>query len=402
MTPYEHFGLACPPFEITSDPRVFYSAPSHGETEATLEYATHTGRPCTVVIGDSGSGKTLLARRIATSARAADGLIWIHGLGQSAEITELNILAPCSPAALTDELDVRKVGFADWLHQRQIVPDPTLLIVDDADALPAQAWRDLSALLARDVEFRRPLSMVLFGDPRLLRALAQPAQARLRRRIFRTCTLEPLDRHQLDEYVTCRLRAAGGQDLELFSPEALSEIHHYTHGNPGLINQVCDNALIEAFSREQTRVTAADVLAGARAIVGVTGFLPTPAAPIAMLMDSGTSSIWPLQKTALQRKVVVLGGARKPVPGDSHIWSHPESPCPPSGGDGPNIEERLNYLEQRLGHTLKSVRGTSVTPDVVISAQVADQPVDESSVTVVDCDPELATVEMAEPCADGS
>jgi hypothetical protein len=98
--------------------------------------------------------------------------------------------------------------------------------------------------------------------------LATPALTRLRRRLFRTYMLQPLTCEQVHEYVRCRVAAVDGQSAEIFTDEAVTQLHHLTHGNPGLINQVCDNAMIDAYGEDRQRIGAEDVLTAVHTIVG--------------------------------------------------------------------------------------------------------------------------------------
>jgi hypothetical protein len=64
-----------------------------------------------------------------------------------------------------------------------------------------------------------------------------------------------------------RIGVAGGKG-EIFRPAALALLHELSDGNPALVNQLCDNALVEAFSEDQRCVDRAHVLAARRSISG--------------------------------------------------------------------------------------------------------------------------------------
>ncbi len=278
MNLYRHFGLLRSPFEAVPDPRVYFAATSHNEVTATLEFALLARKSCTVVVGESGTGKSLLARRIAASASAEMAVLWVHGLGQPDDATEIQVFAP---GALVPAQPIglpAAVPLATWLRDPAHAVQPPYLVVDNADELPAHGWRDLLALLARDVLFCEPVRLALFGGPSLLKSLAQLELARLRRRIFRTCVLKPLSRSETSDYVRTRLALAGGSPAAVFAPNSLMHLHRLTGGNPGLVNQVCDNALLEAFSAGHSRVEPIDVVAAAKALIGAQD-MPLVAAP---------------------------------------------------------------------------------------------------------------------------
>jgi hypothetical protein len=62
------------------------------------------------------------------------------------------------------------------------------------------------------------------------------------------CSLGPLDLRETGAYVAGRLRIAGGEPAQIFSREAIEEVHHRSQGIPRLIGVICDNALVTGFA----------------------------------------------------------------------------------------------------------------------------------------------------------
>ena len=268
MSAHGHFRLRSPPFEAPPDPRLFYATSSHEEALATLQYTVQAHKGCCVVLGESGSGKTLLARMLCQAVGRSTTILWIHGLEQSDSSPVVNIHPPGSFNSAANESATKQTTLSAWWRARS--PDMTtpLLIVDNADELPRAAWRSIVSLLASEAIGVRPPSVALFGLPSLGRVLATPALTRLRRRLFRTYLLQPLTCEQVHEYLRCRVAASGRQSAEIFTDQAVTRLHHLTHGNPGLINQVCDNAMIDAYGEDRQQIGAEDVLTAAHTIVG--------------------------------------------------------------------------------------------------------------------------------------
>ena len=399
MKPYQHFNLVRPPFEASPDPRVFFAAPSHGETLATLEYSVYANKTCTVVIGESGSGKSLLARLIAARAGRRTSVLWVHGIGQpNNDVTEVSVFSPGSLSASTPEPAVQQTTLAKWTRLRHRFPYPPLLIVDDADDLPKHGWRDIISLVSREVLFPRPVNLVLFGIPRLMNLIASPELTRLRRRVFRTCALRPLSCQQVGGYVDCRLAAAGAlvgkppvaPDTEIFSPEAIIQAHQLTKGNPGLISQVCDNAILEAFSAGRTRVTDADTIAAARAIVGAQHtLLPGPGVSISLgggaarrLPSTGRRPVPQLTVDSADTGVgrYVARGEQDSDTVETNVGGTPGTPVdkpPVAPGarvvhvDVKDVEQRLSYLETRLGNAITAVRHARLRHDAAADNMAA-------------------------------
>ena len=60
----KYWGLAEKPFENTPDPRFMYYSKEHEEALAKLLYAIKEEKGAAMLIGEPGSGKTLLSRVI--------------------------------------------------------------------------------------------------------------------------------------------------------------------------------------------------------------------------------------------------------------------------------------------------------------------------------------------------
>jgi type II secretory pathway predicted ATPase ExeA len=59
----EHFGLSAPPFQFTASPTALYLSRTHRDCLAALEWGVlHEPSGLTLLIGDTGVGKTTLAR----------------------------------------------------------------------------------------------------------------------------------------------------------------------------------------------------------------------------------------------------------------------------------------------------------------------------------------------------
>jgi general secretion pathway protein A len=424
MKPHQHFGLTRSPFELMPDPRVFCGVGGYGETLAALEYTVSAYRTCTIVLGESGSGKTLLARLAAARASKKTTVLWVYGIGQPENQTEISVYAPGALTKPIPELAQGQTTLSQWVRCNQRLAEAPLLIVDDADELPAHGWRDLISLLSREIQFPRSVNLILFATPEFVDTLASPELTRLRRRVFRTCALGRLNRQQIAEYVECRVAAVGGQASRLFTAAAISHLLPLTKGNPGLINQVCDNALLEAFSQGRKRIASADVVAAARAIIGALHVLPTgrgaslalggPARPALPMSDAPvtTPTAEPPAEAAtqpcmdqaavaqdLQEATPATEGRRfedgrfdvgredpsaappvfrscsavKPmaVPVATEIQVSPSDVVDAPVSDTTAVEVRLEYLEKRLAQALRAVHDVRRNRTSATDASVA-------------------------------
>jgi general secretion pathway protein A len=99
----------------------------------------------------------------------------------------------------------------------------------------------------------------LSGQPELDEKLKLPQLRQLRQRINLRARLHPLSIEEARGYVAERLRIAGADGREIFTPEAIGRVHECTGGIPRLINLLCENALIGAFADQESIVTGARI-----------------------------------------------------------------------------------------------------------------------------------------------
>ena len=108
---------------------------------------------------------------------------------------------------------------------------------------------------------RAYFQILLVGQPELDEKLDSFELRQLKQRIALRAQLEPLSLDETQGYVERRLQLAGANShaSTMFPLETLQLIHRYSRGVPRLINTICENALITAFSR-QSHVVTPDII----------------------------------------------------------------------------------------------------------------------------------------------
>jgi len=113
---------------------------------------------------------------------------------------------------------------------------------------------------------------VLLGQPELEIVLDSPELRQLKQRVSLRCQLQPLDEPQTHAYILSRLERAGAPpEPPIFTEEALAKIYEYSRGIPRIINNLCENSMVNAFANELRQVTGdmiTDVAADFRLIPG--------------------------------------------------------------------------------------------------------------------------------------
>ncbi len=252
-----HFGLRCLPFEDRADTQFLFSTPEYEETLAAMEYEARYGKGIALILGEAGTGKTLLIRSLLLRLKTIDRAVVLTcpPNGTMDLVREcckgFGVTLPSAPSTTRRLNRLRR-------HLERNVKAGCLstLVVDQAENLSPEAFSDLSALTDLNGERGRLLSVVLSGQPRLRTQLFQPEHARLRQRLFGERTVMPLTPSETEAYVIHRLRVAGAVDDGVFDAKSMALIHEASGGVPRMIHQIANAAMLAAFGAGRRRIDA--------------------------------------------------------------------------------------------------------------------------------------------------
>ncbi len=340
---YGHFELQQPPFDTRANEQLFFPASAHAEALATARFAIDAGKACVAIAGGSGLGKTLTGRLLVQGLSANHHVLWVPGAGQVPERVEGFAMVAGAQA----ELQPTTTGaLTAWLRCSARRSKNLVVVVDDADDLHPGNWQQLLAMLSREIDLPGPLTVVLLGGKRFSETLAEPDLLRLRRRVFRVCLLKPFATDDVPRYLAHRLAAAGGTLERVFTPNAVEQVTQLARGNPGLINQLADNALIEAVGADHVRVEPVDVTTAAHAMLGIADPVPfdhrvSDASAVLVLPPATTPALAPLADPA-----------QADADPDSEFHDDAEPPATISEA----FEARMQNLQHRVEIALQAVR----------------------------------------------
>jgi general secretion pathway protein A len=254
----QFFGLSRNPFEISPDPFFYHPTPRHNEALANLHYGVGRRKGFIVITGEVGTGKTLLVRCLLAELRknnVAFGYVF-NPLLPVVEFFQYIMADFGLPYAGRTKaemlLDLNR--FLIQRHARGLI---TALVVDEAQALRHELLEEIRLLTNLETSQQKLLQIVLMGQPELEMVLDSPELRQLKQRVSLRCQLQPLDGPQTHAYVLSRLERAGaGPEPAIFSEEALDKVYEYSRGIPRIINNLCENSMVNAFSTEQRPVSA--------------------------------------------------------------------------------------------------------------------------------------------------
>ncbi len=254
----QFFGLTRNPFEISPDPFFYHPTPRHNEALANLHYGVGRRKGFIVITGEVGTGKTLLVRCLLSELRknnVAFGYVFnpLLPVVEFFQYIMADLGLPYAGRTKTEMLlDLNR--FLIQRHARGLI---TALVVDEAQALRNELLEEIRLLTNLETSQQKLLQIVLMGQPELEIVLDSPELRQLKQRVALRCQLQPLDAPQTHAYILSRLERAGAaKEPPIFSEEALDKIHEYSRGIPRIINNLCENSMVNAFSSEQRPVTA--------------------------------------------------------------------------------------------------------------------------------------------------
>lgn len=259
MEHLQHFGLALDPFSNEPDLRFYFESASHKDAQRRVERGLRQRKGLTLLIGEGGMGKTLLARRILESLEEevfeATLLVMLPGAADATGIIQrfarqLGCEEPADDRAglLGQIYELLAIVREDGRH--------AVLMVDDAQVMSPDVFAELSGLLNLEYEDRRLISMLFVGSPELDKLVQNDPS--IMPRVDVRVRLQPLDMDNGTAYMQHRMAAVKGSP-EIVPPAAMDALHKFGRGRPRLLNTLADNALFEAYLTGRTSIDPSDV-----------------------------------------------------------------------------------------------------------------------------------------------
>ncbi len=256
----QHFGIGEHPFSLTPDTQFFFNSENHCQILSTVFLALRHSEGFVKIVGEVGTGKTLLCRMLLAGLGDGFKTAYIPNPYLTPEelkwflAEELGIIySPDMPSyQLLKEINERLVALAE--QQRQFV-----LVVDEAQAMPRETIEALRLLTNLETEKSKLLQVVLIGQPELDELLDRPDLRQLKQRIVFSEYLQGIPRKKIAEYIRYRLASAGYKGDSLLTESAIALLYRASGGVPRLINVIAHKSLLLAYGDKSERVTRAHV-----------------------------------------------------------------------------------------------------------------------------------------------
>lgn len=244
----EHFGLAERPFTLLPDPDFLYWSENHTRAYAMLEYGMLTHAPITVITGEIGAGKTTLLRHLLRTLPEdiTVGLI-SNAQGSRGELLHWVLMALGVPTDNNASYVQLFAQFQEFLIEEYASGRRTMLIFDEAQNLSVETLEELRMFSNINADKDELIQLVLVGQPELRDLISQPRLVQFAQRVAAEYHLPAMSPGAAQAYINHRLSVAGAT-REIFTPAACESTHLAARGVPRLVNQICDYALVYAFT----------------------------------------------------------------------------------------------------------------------------------------------------------
>ncbi|MEI8349498.1 MAG: AAA family ATPase [Candidatus Omnitrophota bacterium] len=246
----DYYGLKTSPFDITSNPHIFFESGSHKEALACLVYGISEKKGIILITGEVGTGKTTLCKALLTKLPPQVKT----SLTLNPYFSEVQLLqAIVEDFGLTlkkkSRLDIIKTLNA-FLVDISAQGGNAVVIIDEAQNLTSRQLEQIRLLSNLETSNEKLLQIVLSGQPELQEKLNQFNLRQIRQRICIKYNIAPLGEEEVKDYVQFRLKLAGQNDISIV-PESFKVIYEFSRGVPRLINVLCDRALLCGFVKER-------------------------------------------------------------------------------------------------------------------------------------------------------
>lgn len=256
----DFFGLKARPFPSLPRTDLYFPATAIENARQTLLRCVGRGEGPAVIVGPSGSGKTLLCQLLAEHFRSTFrvALVSRGWMNTRRAFLQAILYELRQPYRGLDEGELR-LALVDYVTSNDDCPKGILLMVDEAHQMPLRLLDEARMLTNLASSGQPRVRLVLCGGAALEERFATPRLESFTQRIIARCYLETLNRTETRSYIHAQLGAAGGRPESIFPVDACDSVHRATDGVPRLINQLCDHAMLLAFTATRRQVNAACV-----------------------------------------------------------------------------------------------------------------------------------------------
>jgi general secretion pathway protein A len=248
-----HWGLRESPFRNQLDPRFFFESPIHEEGLARLHFLVEQRRRLGLLLGGTGTGKSLLLQVFAEEMRQLGfpvASFSLLGIDQVEYLRELASQLGLNPGRDVATRELWRMVL-DRIREYRYQQLATVVLLDDADRADSAVLLQVTRLAQHDLSPDSRLTIVLAGRQDNIGRLGETLLELTDLRID-LADWQPSD---TETYIAQSLARAGRQQ-PLFDEPAILRLHELAQGVPRRINQLADLALAAGAGQKLGQIDA--------------------------------------------------------------------------------------------------------------------------------------------------
>jgi type II secretory pathway predicted ATPase ExeA len=246
-----HFGSRYSPFSDTFPIAEPFTTRSDARLLERMLMLLGQGKSFSLT-GEPGCGKSMLLKSLLANLEQKafrHALIPYSGLQRNPLLREI-----CEKLAIDTAGRSALLGRLHKALSRKEEAPYTVLILDEAHALPGEALLELFSLTQDPAHRTAAASVILCGHPVLEKTLALDIHAAIKTRIAARLAMSPLQEDEVADFIRHRLKAAKASP-DLFTKEAIKLIELDSKGNRRVIMNLAGNCMDMAVLRQEKIIT---------------------------------------------------------------------------------------------------------------------------------------------------
>ena len=228
------------PFLSTPDSRVYFPAAAIDEARRSTARCLRRNEGVALVVGATGTGKTLLSRVLAAEFEAESLVAVVSPTRRidAKSFWQQFLFSLRQTFCGCDETELRLMAL-DYLERSQ--RRRCVLLIDDAQNLPFRVFDELRSFVDQGAAASSQICVALFGTSVLEERLNLPPLYPFQQRIVSRSYLDAFESAEIADYIDCETRRVAGKFV--FTSDAKRKVADFCKGSPRVANQLCDRAL---------------------------------------------------------------------------------------------------------------------------------------------------------------